>query len=179
MSAATTSPDARADKTKPYFPLANLSQDGWSNDKEASATCFCGKVQLAFPVSGPGLGDVFVCHCSDCHKITASMFATNFCVTDEGLRHVRGRDLLKQFSQNVSIHNGKTMTNHFCGECGTLMYRIGEGFPGLNILRVGTVDDFSLHETVLKPRVEQFIKDRAGWLNDVEVVEEKRDGSFY
>ncbi|KAI5475543.1 serine/threonine protein phosphatase [Pseudohyphozyma bogoriensis] len=175
MSAATTSPDARADKTKPYFPLANLSQDGWSNDKEASATCFCGKVQLAFPVSGPGLGDVFVCHCSDCHKITASMFATNFCVTDEGLRHVRGQDLLKQFSQNTSIHNGKTMTNHFCGECGTLMYRIGEGFPGLNILRVGTVDDFSLHETVLKPRVEQFIKDRVGWLKDVEVVEEKRD----
>ncbi|KAI5478492.1 hypothetical protein MNV49_005020 [Pseudohyphozyma bogoriensis] len=174
MSAATTSPNTPVDKTKPYFPLANLSQDGWSNDKKASATCFCGQVQLAFPVSGPGLGDVFVCHCSDCHKITASMFATNFCVTDEGLRHVRGQHLLKQFSQNTSIHNGKTMTNHFCGECGTLMYRIGEGFPGLNILRVGTVDDFSLHETVLKPKVEQFIKDSAGWLK-LEVAEEKRD----
>lgn len=31
-----------------YFPLAGAAQDGWSNDEEATATCFCGAVQLAF-----------------------------------------------------------------------------------------------------------------------------------
>jgi hypothetical protein len=39
---------AAADKSKPYFPLAGIAQDGYSNKDEATATCFCGAVQLAF-----------------------------------------------------------------------------------------------------------------------------------
>ncbi len=39
---------ATADKSKPYFPLAGLANDGWSTEDEATATCFCGAVQLAF-----------------------------------------------------------------------------------------------------------------------------------
>jgi len=29
------------------FPIVNLSDNGWSTDDEATATCFCGAVQLA------------------------------------------------------------------------------------------------------------------------------------
>lgn len=36
------------DKSKPYFPLAGGANDGWSKEDEATATCFCGAVQLAF-----------------------------------------------------------------------------------------------------------------------------------
>lgn len=36
------------DKSKPYFPLAGGADDGWSTEDEATATCFCGAVQLAF-----------------------------------------------------------------------------------------------------------------------------------
>ena len=39
---------AAADKTKPYIPLAGCADDGWSKEDEATATCFCGAVQLAF-----------------------------------------------------------------------------------------------------------------------------------
>ena len=39
---------AAADKSKPYIPLAGLANDGWSKEDEATATCFCGAVQLAF-----------------------------------------------------------------------------------------------------------------------------------
>lgn len=28
------------------FPVVQLSNDGWSSDEEATATCFCGAVQL-------------------------------------------------------------------------------------------------------------------------------------
>lgn len=28
------------------FPVVHLSHDGWSTDDEATATCFCGSVQL-------------------------------------------------------------------------------------------------------------------------------------
>ncbi|QKX59935.1 uncharacterized protein TRUGW13939_07077 [Talaromyces rugulosus] len=37
-----------SDKLKAYIPLAGLSDDGWSKDNEATATCYCGAVQLAF-----------------------------------------------------------------------------------------------------------------------------------
>ncbi|KAI4643406.1 uncharacterized protein J4E78_009875 [Alternaria triticimaculans] len=42
-----------SDKSVPYFPLAGQAKDGFSNNEEATATCFCGAVQLAFPVEGP------------------------------------------------------------------------------------------------------------------------------
>ena len=61
------------------------------------------------------------------------------------------------------------MTNFFCRTCGTLMYRVGTAFPGCSILRLGTVDDFNLVETKLKPRREIFVKDRVAWLPGVDL----------
>jgi len=159
---------AELDKSKSYFPLASGTSDGWSKDDSATATCFCGAVQLAFPTEKPGLVGSFLCHCSDCRKITASMFASNFTVLDSHLTHLRGQDNLKTFGQSKTIKSGKKMTNYFCGTCGTLMYRVGEQFPGMSILRIGTVDDYHLHETKLKPTREDFVKDRVCWLNKVE-----------
>ncbi|MCJ1455258.1 hypothetical protein MMC28_005612 [Mycoblastus sanguinarius] len=159
---------ATADESKTYFPLAGGADDGWSTEDAATATCFCGAVQLAFPKQGPGLLSTFVCHCTDCRKITASMFASNFTVADTHLTHLRGRDKLTAYAQSRTIASGKLMTNYFCSTCGTLMYRVGEQFPGRCILRVGTVDDFRLHETRLRPRREIFVKDRVGWVGAVE-----------
>lgn len=130
------------------------------------------------PTQGPGLIDSFICNCTDCRKITASMFASNFIVADTHLEHPRGRDNLKTFSQSRTIASGNTMTNFFCSTCGTLMYRVSSGFPGQSILRIGTVDDFNLHETKLRPRVEQFTKDRVGWLHGAEGVRQV-EGSAY
>src|SRR5271156_5901319 len=109
---------ATADKSKPYIPLAGGASDGWSKDDSATATCFCGAVQLAFPTEGPGLLGSFVCHCTDCRKITASMFASNFVVLDAHLTHVRGRDNLTSFGQSKTIASGNRMTNFFCSTCG-------------------------------------------------------------
>jgi hypothetical protein len=95
------------------------------------------------------------------------MFATNFTIDDKYLKHLRGQDNLKTFGQTKTTHNGKSMTNHFCSTCGSLMYRVGADFPGTSILRVGTVDDFNLAETNLKPTVEQFTKDRVSWLREI------------
>ncbi|OBT57702.1 hypothetical protein VE04_01937 [Pseudogymnoascus sp. 24MN13] len=156
------------DKTKSHFPLAVGADGGWTKDDSATATCFCAAVQLAFPTEAPGLTSTFICHCSDCRKITASMFASNFTVLDSHLTHLRGRENLKSYGQSKTIASGKMMTNYFCSTCGTLMYRVGEAFPGRSILRIGTVDDFHLHETKLKPRREIFTKDRVCWLSEVE-----------
>jgi hypothetical protein len=96
------------------------------------------------------------------------MFASNIIIDDKYLRHLRGRDNLKTFSQAETIGSGKTMTNYFCSNCGSLMYRVGERFPGYSILRLGTVDDFSLHETKLKPQIEQYVGSRVSWFTGVD-----------
>ncbi|RDW62817.1 hypothetical protein BP5796_11119 [Coleophoma crateriformis] len=168
MAANSATTTTAVDKSKSYFPLAGLANDGWSTEDEATATCFCGAVQLSFPTHGPGFVGSFICNCSDCHKLTASMHATNFTIVDTHLKHLRGRENLKAWGQSQTIlvkipGADNTMTNYFCSTCGSLMYRVGAAFPGVSILRVGSVDDFSLHETKLRPTIEQFNKDRVSW----------------
>lgn len=157
--------------TDPSFIILH----GGSTRSDASLTRTPSVTQ---PTQGPGLVETFLCNCFDCRKITASMFASNFIIADTHLVHKRGRSNLTSFSQSKTIASGNTMTNHFCTTCGTLMYRVSSGFPGKSILRIGTVDDFHLHETKLKPRVEQFVKDRVGWLGGAEGVKQV-DGSYF
>ncbi|PVH99790.1 hypothetical protein DM02DRAFT_710440 [Periconia macrospinosa] len=152
------------------FPVAGLARDGWSTEDEATATCFCGTVQLVFPIQGPGLLNRHVCHCSDCRKISATFYMSNIVVADTHLKHVRGQDKLKTFSESETVRAQAEMSNFFCTECGSLMYRKGARFPGLSILRTGTVDDFSLAATKLRPQVEQFIENRVSWQTPIKGV---------
>jgi len=96
------------------------------------------------------------------------MFASNFTIADTHLKHLRGQENLRTFAQSRSVASGYKMTNHFCGTCGTLLYRVSEQFPGYSILRIGTVDDFHLHETKLKPQSEHFTNNRVAWLEPVD-----------
>jgi hypothetical protein len=100
------------------------------------------------------------------------MFTVGLVIADSSLRHLRGQDNLSSFGQSRSIGTRNQMTNYFCKTCGTLMYRVGTAFPGLSLLRLGTVDDFNLHETKLKPKVEQFVKDRVAWISGAEGVKQ-------
>lgn len=120
----------------------------------------------------------FICNCADCRKLTASMFASNFCVDDKYLKHLRGQDNLKTWGQKETIASGNTMVNYFCSTCGSLLYRVSSGFPGISILRLGTVDDFNLIETKLKPDFEQFTNTRAGWLHGAEGVKQVEGSGF-
>jgi hypothetical protein len=98
------------------------------------------------------------------------MFASNFGIDDKYLKHLRGRDNLKSWANSVTpIRPDTSMTDYFCFTCGTLMYRISSAFPTVPILRLGSVDDLSLHETKLKPQWEQFTKDRVSWFSGVQV----------
>jgi hypothetical protein len=106
------------------------------------------------------------------------MFASNFNVGDNYLKHLRGRENMTTYAQAKTTSTGNTMTNYFCSTCGTLMYRVSSGYPGISILRIGTVDDFSLHETKLKPKVEQSVKDRVAWLSGAEGVEQHQNRKY-
>jgi hypothetical protein len=100
------------------------------------------------------------------------MFASNMAVSTDLIRHLRGEANLTVFAQKNTIASGHEMSNHFCSTCGSLMYRRGANFPGVSIMRIGTVDDFELHETKLRPTIEDFTKDRVEWLKPVEGFEQ-------
>ncbi|KAJ6532125.1 hypothetical protein DFH09DRAFT_933487, partial [Mycena vulgaris] len=103
-----------------------------------------------------------ICNCANCHKITPSMFASSFTVADTHLTHMRGRENFTTYIQSRTIAKDNTMTNYFCQDfystCGSLMYCLSSGFPGISFLRLGTVDNFNLHETRLKLIVEQCVE---------------------
>ncbi|THX91630.1 hypothetical protein D6D02_10569 [Aureobasidium pullulans] len=150
------------------FPVVRLSDDGWSTEEEATATCFCGAVQLILPLQKPGLINRHICHCTDCRKIGSAFYQSNITVLSTHLKHIRGSEALTTFSETKTIRASTSMENYFCKTCGTLMYRRGERFPGLTILRTGTVDDLGLAEGRLRPQVEQFIERRVGWSKPIE-----------
>jgi hypothetical protein len=100
------------------------------------------------------------------------MFATNFTSLDSHTRFVRGEDNLTVFSQSSTTTTGETMANSFCKTCGTLMFRAGTIAPGTRFMRGGIIDDHSLHDTMLKPKVEIFSEHRAAWVSPVEGAEQ-------
>ncbi|THZ25815.1 hypothetical protein D6C90_09129, partial [Aureobasidium pullulans] len=104
----------------------------------------------------------------DCRKIGSAFYQSNITVLSTHLKHTRGSEHLTTFSETKTIRASTSMENYFCKTCGTLMYRRGERFPGLTILRTGTVDDLGLAEGRLRPQVEQFIERRVGWSKPIE-----------
>ncbi|KAL7928965.1 Mss4-like protein [Trichoderma chlorosporum] len=96
------------------------------------------------------------------------MFASNFTVDNSYIKHVRGQDNLSRWGQDKTPTSGTEMANYFCKTCGTLMYRRSAQTPELSFMRIGTVDDFKLHETKLRPQTEIFTKSRVSWWNGVE-----------
>ncbi|KAH7377892.1 hypothetical protein BKA66DRAFT_421564 [Pyrenochaeta sp. MPI-SDFR-AT-0127] len=152
-----------SDKPNPSIPLTRVATDGWSEDDEATATCYCGAVQLDFVTGKKGLVNSFVCNYPDSRKLTASKFTSAFIVNDRYLKHLRGQSNLKAYAQNASIASHTLMMNHFCDTGWTLMYRVAERLPGHSLVRLGAVDNFNLAETKPRPRTEVFIKYRVGW----------------
>lgn len=100
------------------------------------------------------------------------MFASNFTAKNSHVRYVRGEDKIKEWGQAATPATGNRMTNGWCDNCGTLMYRYSSGAPDVKYMRIGTVDDFSLHETKLRPQVELFIDSRVEWLQPIEGVKQ-------
>ncbi|KAK3653384.1 hypothetical protein LTR56_004588 [Elasticomyces elasticus] len=145
------------------------------SSEKATASCFCGAVKYEFALKD--VKDTHLCNCSDCRKISASMFATNFCLLDDEITWLSGKDKLTRWGQSATIASGNTMTNSFCSVCGTILNRQSSGFPGANFLRVGTVDDIKLHDEILKPGVEQFTTTRVAWYHGIDGVN-KAEGQF-
>lgn len=111
-----------------------------------SGGCLCGAVR--YEVDGePAF--VAQCHCDDCRRATGSSFATNVFVKEADLKIVQGRT--KTFQHPAD--SGNTMTKQFCPECGSQLFGSTSGLPGMQSVKVGSIDDASF----VKPQIEVFV----------------------
>ena len=61
---------------------------------------------------------------------------------------------------------GKNITSHFCGDCGTTLFRTGESFPGAVIIKAGVLDDAEWPSENV-PKGELFAPERLSWLPEL------------
>ncbi|KAF1989756.1 hypothetical protein K402DRAFT_263143 [Aulographum hederae CBS 113979] len=131
--------------------------------------CFCGKVRISY-TGEPALKAL--CHCLDCRKITGSTYSTNLAIPEDNFKLNSGTP--KTISKTADT--GKTITSHFCGDCGTTLWRDTETMAGLKVVKAGTMDDpKSLGDT--QPGVELFVPERVSWVNGIEGAEQRNSMS--
>lgn len=71
----------------------------------------------------------------------------------------------KTFSKTSD--SGKTITSHFCGDCGSTLFRTGDSFPDTVIIKLGVMDSKDAFEKA-KPEVELYSTQRVDWVPEIQ-----------
>src|SRR5262245_58349045 len=98
-----------------------------------NGSCLCGGV--AFEMTGKPI-TATVCHCSRCRKARGVAAANNLAVPLDGLRYVRGEELLTTYR----VPEAKFFAHTFCRVCGSSMPRL-DTERGIAIVPMGTFDE--------------------------------------
>ncbi|GIJ85585.1 hypothetical protein Asppvi_004444 [Aspergillus pseudoviridinutans] len=121
-----------------------------------SGSCLCKALQYEY--SGEPVSKA-VCHCLTCRKFSSAS-SVNLLVPQDHFHLVKGTP--KGYHQ--THESGMHMTLHFCGNCGSLLYKTADRkeFEGGVIVLAGTLDDPRALDDA-KPEAEFFVKHRASW----------------
>ena len=115
--------------------------------------CLCGKVRYSADAEPVFVG---LCHCKDCQKETGTAFNVVVGIPQPALS-VQGT--LKTF--NARGGSGKEVRRRFCPECGSTITSEPEAFPGVTIIRTGTLDDTNW----VKPEMEIYCDSAQPWVS--------------
>lgn len=80
---------------------------------------------------------------------------------------------LKEISAKGS-RTENTITGHFCGNCGTTLWRDGSTLGNKKIIKVGVLDDPELQHSA-KPAMELWAPDKMQWLEKVQGAVQRKD----
>lgn len=131
---------------------------------KVSGGCLCGAVRY----EGGEAGGVGVCHCSDCQKTSGSAFSVNVFVKADT---VMMSGPVGEFVGTAE--SGRKVVRKFCSVCGASLASVAEAFPGMLILKAGSLDDRSW----IKPGVQVWTQSKQPWVelgSDLKAFEKGR-----
>lgn len=114
--------------------------------------CLCGNIR--YQIDGKALFTA-LCHCTHCQKQSGSAFSIIVAVGD-GALSVEG----KPEAYADRSDNGRAVTREFCSNCGSALFSIGDGAPGVVFVKAGTLDD----TTMLAPQMELWTDSAQPWV---------------
>jgi hypothetical protein len=99
--------------------------------------CLCGAIRylIAAPVA-----TLRVCHCLNCQKASGTGGTVNAVVPTDSFRITEGHT--RKYDDSAT-ESGRTLSRHFCGDCGSPIYSHRNPNPGFVVVRAGTLDDSS------------------------------------
>ena len=101
--------------------------------------CQCGAVR--YEITGAPL-ELYVCHCVDCRKQSASAFGMSMMVSVEDFRLTQGE--VKRWTRPTD--SGNRLNCYFCGNCGSRLWHQGDTNTTSVTVKPGSLDvpiDFS------------------------------------
>ena len=96
--------------------------------------CQCGAVRYEF---GGSPLDVYVCHCTECRKQSASAHGISVIVSSDAVRLTRG--VLKKWTR--STDSGNTLDCFFCPECGSRVWHGNTDSDAAISIKGGSLDN--------------------------------------
>ena len=119
---------------------------------KVAGSCLCGSVKYESDAE-PQM--VAVCHCSHCQKTSGSAFSVNLAMPADSV-HMSG----KIASYEDTGTSGKPVIRMFCSKCGSSLASDVKAFPGLLLVKAGTLDDASW----VKPGLEIWTESAQDWV---------------
>jgi hypothetical protein len=119
--------------------------------------CLCGAVTYSADAE-PAF--TAVCHCRTCQRQTGTSFSIIVGVPEAAFK------LEGDYGTFVTEgeDSGKEARRHFCPSCGSPICTLSDGFPGVAIVKAGTLDDVSW----LEPQIEVWGRSAQPWIAEAE-----------
>ncbi|KAH8909418.1 hypothetical protein BR93DRAFT_965526 [Coniochaeta sp. PMI_546] len=120
--------------------------------------CLCGKIRIQLSDAPKRTA---LCHCDTCRHYTGSVYSFNIVVPGDSfvVSHGQPKEV------KLTADSGRSITNCFCGDCGTTVYRYGDSFGGIDGDKIvqGGVLDKPVDLDANRPQLEMFVEDRIKW----------------
>lgn len=99
-------------------------------------SCHCGKIIYEAEIDPR---EVSVCHCTDCQRLTGTVYRVTASTRIANFRLTGGEPTLYV----KTADNGRKRLQYFCGTCGSPIYTVGEGDAAGTVgIRAGTLRQF-------------------------------------
>jgi len=122
-----------------------------------TGSCHCGQVAYEAEIDP---AEVSLCNCTDCQKLTGSVYRVNIRASREKFRMISGR--LSTYIKTAE--SGNKRAHSFCPDCGTPVYACAPGDnPAAYSLRVGCLDQ----RAQLPPQRQIWCDSALPWSRDV------------